>query len=145
MAGQGAGHTQNRAVGFTPPRILDCTFTSSALVVWNTPPTTRLESRQGSSLDLRLEEADMTRGTVEVTYGATATPAVLVVAGSIMHVIQPPENGAMVLISVDLASAEAERFRAAYSRTEYYAYSGTGFVSVPRAAQHYGSCVAAAR
>jgi len=144
-AGSTTGGAQRPAPGMAPPRFLDCTFTTSARVAWDTRPAGRLESEQGTSLDLRLESADEGRGTVEVMYGATATPAVLVVGNSIMHVIQPPENGAMVLIAVDLTSGDAQRFRASYSRTDYYAYSGPGFVSVPRAVQHYGSCAAATR
>jgi hypothetical protein len=121
-------------------RQLDCTFSVSAAMSWDGPQP-RVEIRQAQTLEFRVASIDQGRGTAEFMYGALSIPSTTLVAGSIIHFIEPPANGAVALASVTVTSRQAKRFPAAYSRTEYYAYNGTGFASSPHAEQYYGYCV----
>jgi hypothetical protein len=119
-------------------RQLDCRFPVSATGTWDrTGPRGVVE--HGDVLELRIAAIDTVRGSAEFRYGAIVAPTVALVAGSTLHFIEPPVNGAMALVSVTLLP-DATRVQAAYTRTEYYAYSGPGFTSIPRAQQYYGSC-----
>jgi hypothetical protein len=121
-------------------RQLDCTFSVSAAMSWDGPQP-RVAVRDAPTLEVRIASIDQGRGTAEFMYGAVSIPSTTLVAGSIMHFIEPPANGAVALASVTVTTREAKRFPAAYSRTEYYAYNGPGFASSPHAEQYYGYCV----
>ena len=97
--------------------------------------------RDPTTLEFRIASIDQGRGTAEFMYGALSTPSTTLVAGSIIHFLEPPANGAVALASVSVTTRDAKRFPAAYTRTEYYAYDGPGFASSPHAEQYYGYCV----
>jgi hypothetical protein len=126
----------------TTPTDFDCTFAASATVAWEVS-TPRIGAQQGSPLELRIGNVDLGRGTAEFMHGAVSTAATVIVNGSVVHLIQPPDDGSFVMASIDLAEPDIPGFRASYSRTRYYSYSGPGFVSTPQAGQQYGYCVPA--
>jgi len=51
----------------------------------------------------------------------------------------------MAMTTVVAAPSERSKFRETYSHTQYYAYDGPGFASVPQVEQYYGYCSPSAR
>ena len=119
---------------------LDCSFAVASSGSWDEPQA-RVTIQRAGPLEFRIGSIDGTRGTSEFLYGATSVPSSMLVGGSTVHFIEPPSNGTMALASVVVTGRDAKRFQASYTRTEYYAYDGPGFASVPRAEQYYGYCI----
>lgn len=123
---------------------LDCSFGMLGSGAWEKSQP-RVNVQRAGPLEFRIGSIDEARGTSEFLYGATSVPSSMLVGGSIIHFIEPPSNGTMAMASVVISGRDAKRFQATYTRTEYYAYDGPGFASVPRAEQYYGYCVPAFR
>lgn len=128
----------SRRTARLPAVTFDCVFSASAGVVW-TGAAPRVE-RTDTRLEVRITNVDLAGGTADLMYGAVTTHATVIVTGPVISVVQPPDSGSIVLASIDL-TGRGPSFPATYSRTEYYAYSGPGFVSSPQATQSYGACI----
>ena len=122
--------------GFTQ---LDCAFTASAAITW-VAGQPHVEVHRGSAFGFRLDHIDTAGGTAHFIYGAADTPIVVALAGSNLHFIDRRLDGGMAMTTVLAMPGERTKFRATYSHTQYYAYDGPGFASVPQVEQYYGYC-----
>jgi hypothetical protein len=123
---------------------LDCAFTASAAITW-VAGQPHVEVRRGSAFTFRLGHIDTTGGTAHFIYGAADTPIVVALAGSNLHFIDRRLDGSTAMTTVLAAAPKGTKFRATYSHTQYYAYDGPGFASVPQVEQYYGYCSPSAR
>ena len=123
---------------------LACAFTASAVITW-VAGQPHVEVHRGSAFSFRLDNIDTAGGTAHFIYGAVDTPIAAVLAGSTVHFIDRRLDGGMAMTTVVAAPGERTKFRATYSHTQYYAYDGPGFASVPQVEQYYGYCSASAR
>ena len=123
---------------------LDCAFTASAAITW-VAGQPHVDVHRGSALGFRLDHIDTAGGTAHFIYGAVDTPIAVVLAGSALHFIDRRLDGGMAMTTVVAAPSERSKFRATYSHTQYYAYDGPGFASVPQVEQYYGYCSPSAR
>jgi len=122
---------------------LDCAFTASAAVTW-VAGQPHVEVHRGSAFTFRLDNIETTGGTARFIYGAADTPIAVVLAGSAFHFIDRRLDGSMAMTTVLAMPGERTKFRATYSHTQYYAYDGPGFASIPKVEQYYGYCSASA-
>ena len=123
---------------------LDCAFTASAAITW-VAGQPHVEVHRGSALSFRFDNIDAAGGTARFTYGAVDTRIVVALAGSAFHFIDRRLDGSMAMTTVIAMPGEGTKFRATYSHTQYYAYDGPGFASVPQVEQYYGYCSPSAR
>ena len=123
---------------------LDCAFTASAAIKW-VAGQPRVDLHRGSALSFRLDHIDTAGGTAHFIYGAADTSIVVALAGSNLHFIDRRLDGGMAMTTVLAIPGERTKFRATYSHTQYYAYDGPGFASVPQVEQYYGYCSPSAR
>jgi hypothetical protein len=118
---------------------LDCAFTASAVITWVSGQP-HVDVRRGPALSFRLDNIDTAGGTAHFIYGTADTPIVVALAGSTLHFIDRRLDGSMAMTTVLGTRAGGAKFRATYSHTQYYAYDGPGFASVPQVEQYYGYC-----
>ena len=120
---------------------LDCLFTASASATW-VAGEPRVEVARGMAFRFQIEDIDTNAGSAVVRLGAASTAIVARAAGPNVHFIDHRSEGSMAMTTVLAGGGRATMFRAIHSRTDYRAYDGPGFASVPQAEQLYGYCQA---
>jgi len=128
----------SRSSPFADIKRLDCTFTISSSLTWAAGEP-HFDVKE-VALTFQLNNIDTDQGSARFAVGAANTTVVASLAGSMVHFIDRRPDGSMAMTSVFSSERRQEKFRAVYSRTEYYAYDGPGFRSMPQVEQLYGYC-----